>query len=115
MRGFLYILKKNNQEHSEDEFIKSTINNHKHVTHNFKIIGKNNIKIYEYNNEGFIDECVETVNQHVTCIGQFVKSESEIKSEILKLDESKLLKYISELRGAFGLGLANFNKNTMSF
>lgn len=114
MKGFIYIYQKKNFKHSYNNIIKK-IDALKGTKHSF--IVKENDKIISllYSNEKNPHEYNFKNSRHISTIGQFVDDEQVVINQLTKLKDSDLIKYVSNLRGAFALAIADYKENSMTF
>lgn len=114
MRGFLYIFQKININHDFNKITKY-INKLKQTEHNFNYIEHENLKCYLYNNEQKYSFENSEKSKCISLIGQFVDNPKKIISELSEFENEELREYVSKLKGAFALALADFKKNEMRF
>ncbi|WP_026858343.1 hypothetical protein [Jeotgalicoccus psychrophilus] len=114
MKGFLYIFQKKNINHDSKNIIKY-INNLKQTEHHFNYNENAKLKCYLYTNESELSKESTKSSKNISLIGQFVDDIDKITNKLFNLEEEKLRKYVSELKGAFALALADFSKNEMKF
>lgn len=114
MRGFLYIFQKNNIRHDYNRTIK-IINKLKQTEHHFDFKENESLICYLYTNEGDVLKEADQNSKFISLIGQFVDTKYNLIKSLSKLENERLKKYVSELKGAFALALANFPKNEMKF
>ncbi|WP_213810188.1 hypothetical protein [Jeotgalicoccus sp. WY2] len=112
MKGFLYIFQKNKIMHDCDEVTKY-IDKLKQTKHDFSFKESHKIKSYFYTNEK------KTLNNNesskfISLIGQFVERTEDIITSLSKLEDLDLRDYVSDLKGAFALALADFSKSEMN-
>ena len=114
MRGFLYIFQKNHTNHEYDRTIKK-INKLKQTEHKFRFSENEKIKCYLYTNENKLPLENDRNSKFFSLIGQFVDNQDKIITALSELENYELREYVSELKGAFALALADFSKNEMKF
>lgn len=114
MKGFIYIYQKNEIKHQLDNFIE-VINTLKDTEHDFIVKDNEKIRSVLYSNEvkSHVNKYLNL--NHISIIGQFVDKEQNIINQLATLKENELIKYVSNLRGAFALAIANYNENSMKF
>lgn len=114
MRGFLYIFQKKDINHDFNK-TKKYINKLKQTEHNFNFIEHEKLKCYLYNNEQKFSFENSEKSKCISLIGQFVDNPNKIITELSELENEELREYVSKLKGAFALALADFRKNEMRF
>src|SRR5699024_6270468 len=114
MKKFIFEFKHLNVTKDSEKF-KKIIDTLKKTKHTFNISQSEHMRSFIYSNEPkSMNRTFESKNQFAL-IGQFVKNEKSIINDIYNLSMSDLGEYISKLSGAFAIGLANFEKDYMSF
>ena len=114
MKGFIYIYNKKKFCH-ETNIIKRTIDSLKDTKHKFDINEDNHMRSIFYTNVKNINDSGIINSKHISCIGQFVDNESSVKEQLSQLEEIELIEFVSKLRGAFALAIADYSKNSMKF
>lgn len=110
MKGFLYVLQKDSIEH-DSNLVTSKINELKQTNHFFEFRENERLKCYFYTNEPNVSLKPINNSKFITPIGQYVKNIKKITKDLANLEDFEIRNYVSELRGAFAIGLADFVKN----
>ena len=115
MKGFIYIFQKKEEIKHAVEPMTSKIDDLKDTEHKFFIEQNNKMRSILYTNEPTYKEELYKNNKFISCIGQFVKDDSKIIEDLSRLEFNSLKEYVTSLRGAFALAIADYSKNSMKF
>lgn len=114
MKGFLYIFQKNKILHNSNKITKC-INKLKQTKHEFLFKENENIKSYFYTNENILSLDNSESSKVISLIGQFVDNTEKVTKALSEIEDNDLREYVSNLKGAFALALADLTKNEMKF
>ncbi|WP_411843719.1 hypothetical protein [Salinicoccus sp. HZC-1] len=114
MKGFLYIYNKSLKQDYNAKTIINRINELKNVKHTFFEKSNPKMSCFYYTNEKQLNK-KQIDSKHVSLVGQYVEDEESIINVLSNSSENKAKNYVSELRGAFAIAIADFQKNDLIF